>query len=568
MIALNVTKFFINPSRKQFRKILSVSLAIMFGVSLLLWLLVFVFTNNASKKTIREIEMSTAQYSIQNFNSAVELLGVSSSYFAALDTIPFDQMDISSQIKLQNVVKSVINSYLSNHDYISGIRVNIGKLEYSGGKILSDEGQVFITRSGPINLYRLKSDSWKHYFSADTVDSNIYLNSCSIQVEAEEFQRTIFTNTGASRSEYIISNGGDVLLSTEENSISSSAESLFDFPLSDGYFDVIRKDGKDCYCLVKGVDPSCSFYYVSMLPVSYYNSFASTALLQSIGIGIVIVIASLSVVYIIVSMVYRPVKRVADILNQYYPEMDVDINEVDYIDAQISKTMEEKQSLERQLPEALKKLNYAQIVAMQSQIDPHFLFNTLENIKGLSVKNYGVNNEIERAIILLDRIVFESIKQKKILTTVEKEIELTQSYVELMKMRFNNRFDVTWDVDERILKYAIIRFTLQPIIENSILKGFTSSKNNSLSIRIRQEAQDIVIVIQDNGRGIRRQVLEKIRADIEDLDESPNGHVGLKNINMRFKMLYGKSYGIRSIDSSEGQGTTVTLVYPHTELPY
>ncbi len=477
-------------------------------------------------------------------------------------------MDVPSQIKVQSTVKSVINSYLTSHEYISGITVNIGNLVYSGGQTLPDADREFIANAGFIDLNRLKTASWKHYFSVDTIESQLYLNSCRILVEIEAFQESIFTQTGANRTEYIISSSGNILLSTNEASIWSSAGSQFSFPLTDGYFEITSLSGEDHYCLVKSTDDTGSFYYVSMLPTSYYSSFKTTALWQSIGIGAVIAAVFMTAVYLIVSFVYRPVKKVANILSQYYPEMPVDTNEVTYIEQQISKTFREKQNLEQQLPEALTKLNHAQIVAMQSQINPHFLFNTLENIKGMSVKHYGINNSIERAILLLGKIVSESIRQNKILTTVHNEIEVTKSYIELMQMRFKERFQVVWDVDEEIRDHAIIRFTLQPILENSILKGFVAAKNKLVTISIRAEEQNIVLTVTDDGKGIPAQQLAKIRAAIEDLEEPPDSHVGLKNVNMRFKMLYGRFYGIRSIESTEGLGTTVKLVYPHTKLPF
>ena len=238
-------------------------------------------------------------------------------------------------------------------------------------------------------------------------------------------------------------------------------------------------------------------------------------------------------------------------------------DEITFITLQIQNTIKEKRNLEQRLPETVKKLNHSQIAALQSQINPHFLFNTLENIKGISVSNYGINNDIEKSLILLDTILYESINQKNILSSIQEEINITKTYIELMRLRYGNVFTVEWSVtNDSICHAKIIRFTLQPIIENCFLKGFNRKRtDNKICISFVESDGNIEISITDNGKGIEPELLKRIKSDLSDFENNESNHVGLKNVNLRIKLLFGDDYGISDI-KSDCNGTTVKIKIP------
>lgn len=132
-----------------------------------------------------------------------------------------------------------------------------------------------------------------------------------------------------------------------------------------------------------------------------------------------------------------------------------------------------------------------------------------------------------------------------------------------MRLRYGNVFTVEWSVtNDSICHAKIIRFTLQPIIENCFLKGFNRKRtDNKICISFVESDGNIEISITDNGKGIEPELLKRIKSDLSDFENNESNHVGLKNVNLRIKLLFGDDYGISDI-KSDCNGTTVKIKIP------
>lgn len=200
----------------------------------------------------------------------------------------------------------------------------------------------------------------------------------------------------------------------------------------------------------------------------------------------------------------------------------------------------------------------SEIRALQAQINPHFLYNTLDSIIWMS--EAGQNEEVVLMTSALARLLRQSISDDKEQVTVEKEIEYVRSYLTIQKMRYKDKLEYSIDISPKIRYTRIIKFALQPLVENAIYHGlkYKETKGN-LVIRGIARGARAYISISDDGVGMDGETLQHI-FDQKDSDERING-VGIPNVQKRLQLNYGADYGIR-YTSKKGQGTTATVIIP------
>lgn len=211
----------------------------------------------------------------------------------------------------------------------------------------------------------------------------------------------------------------------------------------------------------------------------------------------------------------------------------------------------------------------AEVTAMQSQINPHFLYNTLESINSLARKNK--QPEISRMIVLLGKLLRMSISTFDDMITISKELDYVRHYLDIHQFRQSHAYSYRIDMDPEILHLYTVKWILQPIIENTIIHGLEAQRRDGGSIEIKgwQESGDVWISISDNGIGIQEDKLEELQFNLEQHAAELTKHgrkVGLYNVQSRIRLYYGDPYGI-GIDSKEGAGTTVTIRLPRRETP-
>lgn len=212
--------------------------------------------------------------------------------------------------------------------------------------------------------------------------------------------------------------------------------------------------------------------------------------------------------------------------------------------------------------ELMNKQQEMEFKMLASQINPHFLYNTLETIR-MNAFAAG-DREVANAIKLLGkslRYVLENTGTAS--TTLQKEMDYIENYIKIQKFRFGSRIDYQLIVDNDIcLKdYQILPLLLQPIVENAILHGLEEKENGGLvTVHIYLD-QNLHIDISDNGCGMKLEQVRKLRNSISVRNPEIKASIGLYNINQRIKLCYGSRYGM-SISSVLGKGTTISLVIP------
>ena len=196
---------------------------------------------------------------------------------------------------------------------------------------------------------------------------------------------------------------------------------------------------------------------------------------------------------------------------------------------------------------------------LQAQINPHFLYNCLDNISSLITDQ---KNETATAMVShLGRYYRAILSKGRNIITIREELELIRAYLEIQLIRIPDLFTYEITVDEDILDFKILKMILQPIVENSVIHGFAGFKNSGrIKIEGTLENQTVCILISDNGKGIPEGSRSSIFAPAPTAIPK---HFGLKNIQERIRLKHGEKYGI-SIKSEQGQGTQIEVRFPKT----
>ena len=211
----------------------------------------------------------------------------------------------------------------------------------------------------------------------------------------------------------------------------------------------------------------------------------------------------------------------------------------------------------------MKEQQWSELRALQAQINPHFLYNTLDSIIWMIE-----TEEQEQAIKMtsaLARFFQQSIGTSEIFVTIREELEYTRQYLIIQRMRYKDKLDFDIQVNQDILNMNIIKMVLQPLVENSLYHGLKYKKGQGV-IRIAgyRLKDKILIKVSDNGIGMDKDTLNKLFELKEKSEEQKSKGIGLANIQNRLRLYYGEEYGL-TVDSEKGIGTTITVVIPVDE---
>ena len=229
-------------------------------------------------------------------------------------------------------------------------------------------------------------------------------------------------------------------------------------------------------------------------------------------------------------------------------------------------TLEEKNRMEQQLHgeamarlELERSLEHTRLEMLRSQIDPHFLFNTLNMISCMARLEEAATTD--RMILSLSNLFRYNLRTKSQEVWLDDELQVLEDYLYLQRMRFDGRITCRTILRVDPAKVRLPSFTLQPVVENAFKHGLKSvEEGGRVTIRIWQEGENLIVSIADNGRGMTPEELEALPEKISSSEETGRG-IGLGNISRRIELLYPDAGGFH-IYSRAGSGTVVRLVIP------
>lgn len=323
------------------------------------------------------------------------------------------------------------------------------------------------------------------------------------------------------------------------------------------------------YVVLSGDSSISDYKYISAYPLELYEHKLSTMKLQIIGILLLLMIIIFILAYVASVRSYSPLNEIISFLDNSQPPADSieeeDKNELMYIINSIQTHINDKTKMAEILEERMKLLRKSQYDMLQTQINPHFLYNTLETIYWMAYNMSNSENPVSKSLINLASF-FRNTLTSGYFVSIENEIKYTKEYVNILALRYGDLFDIEWDIDESILSYTIIKICLQPIIENAVYHGI-KQKNDKGLIKIKGLCDDnnIILIVSDDGIGIEKDALDELNKTLSETSfTNEKSHIGLSNVNQRIKIIFGDSYGIH-VESTVGVGTDVYVTIPKKE---
>ncbi|MFD0677532.1 MULTISPECIES: sensor histidine kinase [unclassified Paenibacillus] len=310
--------------------------------------------------------------------------------------------------------------------------------------------------------------------------------------------------------------------------------------------------------------------YIRIIPYERFIKKVKGVYEQTIWIGSIGIIIFLLISVLIVSYIVKPILSLVKQMNVMKTgNLNVQIAERGPMEIfLLSKTFNQMvlrmKELILDVEEKERQKKHAEIAALQSQINPHFLLNTLNTIKLMAVM--AKSQHIQKMTESLTKLLSFTFNRGGIYITIEEEIGLLGHYLNIMKVRYGDSFDVEIRVEERLKSFHILKLLLQPIIENAVIHGLQSAEGRGkLSITgefLNEES--LCFCIQDNGVGMSDAELGEIEPQYPKR-ESFNG-MGLQNVHQRIQLNYGPKYGLKIV-SKPGKGTKVDICLPLLEAP-
>lgn len=367
---------------------------------------------------------------------------------------------------------------------------------------------------------------------------------------------------------YMKNNGAPVdntNLSFLENVKNANAESI---PVS--------LDGKSMI-VVKTVSPNIplNIYYIIPAHEIYKDLYLlrNTSVILTIICILLMLLVSSTISSMLLKPIYKLISAMAEVEKGNF-QARVNIknqDETKYLAASFNQMTENIETLINKVYHAELKQKDAELYSLQSQINPHFLYNTLESIRGVALMhNIESIATMSKSLALLFRYSIS----KKVLVPLGDELKHLENYFIIQNFRHENKFDLKYDIPDELYQYPILKLTLQPLVENSIKHGLEMKLGKgSIEIRMSKEGNTILAVISDDGEGIPMDLMRELNAELASGISEPNREnasesysstgIGVRNVNSRLKLYFGKEYGLRFLESQIG--ATVEITFPALE---
>lgn len=283
-------------------------------------------------------------------------------------------------------------------------------------------------------------------------------------------------------------------------------------------------------------------------------------------IGVVMVVAAAFLTFILSRSMTRPLEELMVTIERIKggnTSLRAEIknkDEIGMLGQNFNEMLDQMEELSEKEKQANELLNQAKYKALQAQINPHFLYNTLDTMSSIAqIRNC---QEVSRLSQSLSNIFRYSLNMKDPFSTLSKEIMHLKNYCHVMGVRMQDNIQYTYDIDESVLQSRVPRLSLQPLVENALNHGLRNKRGEKcVRIQAKAKGSSVVICISDNGVGMDADAYNRLlqKNDIQFIEEGNS--IGLHNINARLKILYGESYGLHII-STMGEGTEVCMEIP------
>ncbi len=481
-----------------------------------------------------------------------------------IDSIPDSEVyNISSPLTrmLADKIQTLSNAYIKS------------------ASIYIPEKNVTLSNSGMDATGRYDSQSWYYDgFAEDQKNNTLWIKTIN-NASYMGIYNKMNTNIYNSEIMAVIINLNNVKYSIQKNLTGNDSFYLVDLKNNSVIFSVQSSDNtaltaEEISSINRKKEYVISEYNVACI-YRYDDSKIINQALRSIlpilpWILIICLAFSLIVSHFFAHTFYKPINTIVSVLNS--PEnktfsdglkTNYKYSEIKYIIEEIIKSNEDKKITQKKLSDNLIQLNHAKHYAMQAQIHPHFIYNTLDLIYLESYKQLGKDNKVSEMIYTFAELLRFSFRNTGNLISIKRELEHIEKYLKIQLFKYSDEFEVQWDIDDEVLKYLCPRLILQPVIENALIHGVIPAKKHCvIKISVVKKDDSIAFIISDNGVGISSKKLDEINEMLNaDTNNIMFEHMGIINVHSRIRIMFGDKYGYKIL-SSDGSGTTVEISIP------
>ncbi|MCB7303090.1 sensor histidine kinase [Bariatricus massiliensis] len=313
------------------------------------------------------------------------------------------------------------------------------------------------------------------------------------------------------------------------------------------------------------------FYEIRDLQLSRteYQEFFMDMIRFSLIVFAVILMVIIFLSYYIPLSITRPIRKLSEVTEQVAKgnlEVRSQVRsgvEINMLSDSLNTMIDKINELLRQVTEEQVRLRKAEFELLQSQINPHFLYNTLDAIIWLAES--GEEKKVVDMVGSLSEFFRTSLNRGEDMVTIKKELQHVRSYLEIQQMRYQDILRYEIQVPEELYRYLIPKITIQPLVENALYHGIKNKRGfGQIVISGKIETGHFVIQVKDNGIGITEERLTQVNDGIRDKVLTGNDIYGLYNVNERIRLNFGEKYGL-TLESTYGEGTVASLSLPYME---
>lgn len=488
----------------------------------------------------------------------------------------------SSTNELYQNLKNYISEFTNIYPYINSIyiysesrKLLVSNFEITPFSEHSDNNWLQYYEKSDINkstlVTRKKNDRYPHFISiirCISLDDKTKAGCVVVNLDSEQLNEILSKTENVNPCSTIIYNENNEIILCENikqagNLVNNYLDADSYDSLSKNVFGSTKLSDKE-YFFSKSASDYYNFTYLTLVPKTYFNN-----MLSSLNFVFIIYILLLPIGLIISGLItahtYAPIHQ---IINLLLPEQKSDDengteNEITFITNTIRNMLDKNFQLTEELRYRLLLLNQAQTYALQTQINPHFLNNTLESINWTAINELGEKNKISAMIKSLSALLDISLDNTHYLIPIKEELQHSNIYTYIMRLNYGSDLNFVWHIEDGITSHKIVKLSLQPLLENAITHGISAHYGKGeIVIDAKFSEGGILITVSDNGIGMDEKKLAELRQELNS-NVLHGKRIGLKNVNQRIKLLFGETYGL-SITSQKNVGTKVSIFIPKT----
>lgn len=459
--------------------------------------------------------------------------------------------------------------------------------------LYSEYTDTILSHSIQSNFEHFEDTNWINYLSANENGFHIFFRALKgnfpyvltilKQLEINGHQAVIIINVDLRnlvqlaqineepyQSVYLISDNSQILFRNGQQALTEPLDTipeLLNFRTDTDYYTELVENSTKPYTYTQIHSAEYPWNYVMVTHLQEYTSRISNFKAMFIAIVFSLFCAVFLLSFLFSMRSVKPIRNLLQLLQApeqaMAPELYSD-KEIAYIADQITSNIQKNQALSDELSARLNLLNQTKLLALQSQINPHFLFNTLNMIHIQESEALGYDHKIPKLTLGLSRLLRYAIESTD-LVSLETELEFTRMYIDILKNRYGNKPVVVYDIDASVYHAKVPKLFIQPIIENAVFHGLAENmnENSMLTLSCHQEDNFCILSVKDNGVGMKPEVLTSLKETLKE-NVPLKGSIGIKNVVTRMNLLYGEDFSIE-IESTEGQGSIFTLHFPFPE---